>query len=224
MQFESTEVHSIVGDECHIASSKPNGPRHAYKSVSDDFDSIDNLVLLCKTHHKLVDDRIDVFTVDKLRDLKIGHERWVENSLRNSDIAGSKLRVRFMSRVVNGTQLANLIVGSLAYLLDNEHPESETEAEAIANFHQDIVDWGDLMSMTEPSTKVRCGFNLGAQVTELESMGFRVFATQVNYSDESGSSASNWPTLVLSVVRSTNPGITALGELATVITPARVGV
>ena len=36
---------------------------------------IENLLLLCRDHHKLVDNKPEIYTVEKLRAMKIKHER-----------------------------------------------------------------------------------------------------------------------------------------------------
>jgi hypothetical protein len=72
---------SIVGDECHIISGKPDGPRYSPDFPGDELDSYPNLILLCRVHHKMVDDQSETFTADILRQLKENHERWVHDSL-----------------------------------------------------------------------------------------------------------------------------------------------
>ncbi len=67
---------SVVADECHIVSSRPNGPRHDPSFPSEKIDSYDNLMLLCRTHHKMVDDQAATFTTDILRQMKANHEVW----------------------------------------------------------------------------------------------------------------------------------------------------
>ena len=40
-----------IGEECHIISSQKRGPR--YKEL-ENYDTSDNLVLLCRNHHKVI--------------------------------------------------------------------------------------------------------------------------------------------------------------------------
>ena len=47
---------SIIGDECHIVSAATNGPRYDPDFPDDQLDDYSNLLLLCKVHHKLIDD------------------------------------------------------------------------------------------------------------------------------------------------------------------------
>ena len=72
---------SIVGDECHVVSGRRDGPRYDPSLPSDEVDSYSNLILLCRVHHKMVDDQSETFTADILRQLKENHERWVRESL-----------------------------------------------------------------------------------------------------------------------------------------------
>ena len=81
MEGAPHDEESIVGDECHIISGKPNGPRYFPDFPSDEIDSYSNLVLLCRVHHKMIDDQPETFTADILRQLKENHERWVRDSL-----------------------------------------------------------------------------------------------------------------------------------------------
>lgn len=68
---------AIVGDEAHIVSGAKTGPRSS-SSVKSGIDSYENLILLCKTDHKMVDDQPNEFTVDLLLEMKKSHESEME--------------------------------------------------------------------------------------------------------------------------------------------------
>ena len=60
---------SVVADECHIISSQTNGPRHDLSYPSEKLDSYENVILLCRTHHKMIDDQMgrgQIFDFDVL--------------------------------------------------------------------------------------------------------------------------------------------------------------
>ncbi len=80
----SVDDESIVGDECHIISSRPNGPRYDPSYPQEKLDAYENLILLCRVHHKTIDDQCESYTVDKLRQLKVNHERWVSEKLMDN--------------------------------------------------------------------------------------------------------------------------------------------
>ncbi len=41
----------------------------------------ENLILLCNTHHQLIDDQVATYTPERLRAVKDDHERWIEDRL-----------------------------------------------------------------------------------------------------------------------------------------------
>ncbi|HRS59812.1 MAG TPA: hypothetical protein P5050_11405 [Bacteroidia bacterium] len=72
--------HLNIGEECHIISRQPNGPRH--KPIQDfDYDSSDNLLLLCCNHHTMIDEQVETYSEERLKQIKIEHESWVKENL-----------------------------------------------------------------------------------------------------------------------------------------------
>jgi hypothetical protein len=82
-----TESGSVVGEICHITASSPNGPRFAPALTEEERDAFANLLLLCPTHHKLVDDDVVCYTPDLLRDFKQAAARNGMIELTPSDAA-----------------------------------------------------------------------------------------------------------------------------------------
>ncbi len=76
-----TDDEAIIGDEAHIVAKKNNGSRGVSPLSDEDRDKYENLILLCRTHHKIIDDQFNFYTVKKLVDLKKKHESWVKGSL-----------------------------------------------------------------------------------------------------------------------------------------------
>ena len=71
-----------IGEECHIISSKPNGPRH--KEGLSEYDYADNLILLCRNHHREIDELTDSYTEELLTYMKMNHETWVQKTINNA--------------------------------------------------------------------------------------------------------------------------------------------
>lgn len=67
---------SIFGEEAHIVARSPGGPR-AGGLDNDQLDGHENLILLCREHHKQVDDQPNRYTVERLRQIKQKHTEWV---------------------------------------------------------------------------------------------------------------------------------------------------
>jgi hypothetical protein len=61
------DSEAVVGDECHIVSETPGGPRYDPTYSVEKLEDYDNQILLCRVHHKRVDDRSDTYTTDILR-------------------------------------------------------------------------------------------------------------------------------------------------------------
>lgn len=80
---------SIVGDEAHIVSDSSDGPRGQAMDRSN-LDSYENAILLCKVHHKMVDDQPHEFTSEVLRRMKANHEKWVTSTLSEAEWAAAK--------------------------------------------------------------------------------------------------------------------------------------
>jgi hypothetical protein len=74
-----TDDPSIFGEEAHIVPDALRGPRkHGRKGMTQkEIDSHGNLILLCRTHHKMVDDQEIYYTIELLRQIKHEHAAWI---------------------------------------------------------------------------------------------------------------------------------------------------
>jgi HNH endonuclease len=100
---------SVVGDECHIVSGQVEGPRYDPTFRADLIDHVSNLLLLCKVHHKMVDDQYETYTTEVLRKIKADHEHWVrlamvaaaqrhvDENQRTADLASGRTFVSHMA-------------------------------------------------------------------------------------------------------------------------------
>ncbi len=68
----------------HIVAASPDGPRGSEESY-DLSDKIENLMLLCPTHHKEIDTDTKTYSVEKLIDMKHSHELKVQELLKGMD-------------------------------------------------------------------------------------------------------------------------------------------
>jgi len=81
---ESAEDSAVVlGEIAHIVASGDEGPRADPDFPSERRDSYENLILLCPNHHTLVDKQEGHYAVERLRNWKSEHERWVREQLRH---------------------------------------------------------------------------------------------------------------------------------------------
>lgn len=81
MDETETDDESVIGDECHIVARESDGPRGVSDLSGEARDKYDNLLLLCKVHHKIIDDQPNTYDVTLLKKMKQEHEAWVRDSL-----------------------------------------------------------------------------------------------------------------------------------------------
>ncbi len=77
----------ILGEMCHIVGKNKGSARYDSVLTDKERKSYSNLILMCPTHHRIIDKSEGEFTVEKLKQLKEKHEVWVSECLskRNPD-------------------------------------------------------------------------------------------------------------------------------------------
>lgn len=95
-----------IGEIAHIVARSPAGPRGSEARSSDELDAPDNLILVCPTHHAEIDTHPDVWTPDRLHNLKRHHEEWVLEQL--SHYSGWNPDATGRSGVVVGLETASV--------------------------------------------------------------------------------------------------------------------
>lgn len=173
------QVESIIGDEAHIRARRAGGPRHDPSYPVGKLDTYENLVLLCKIHHKLVDDNEEVFTTAALVETKHRHERRV-NAALNPKVEGWINDV-LLHPIANGTELMRIVAQAHVYAFDHDHPESDAEREVIGAFLEGIRDWGDIADDIGPGGQINGAEDLHRQLLELGELGFIVLAAIGDY-------------------------------------------
>ena len=91
---------SVVGEECHMVAQGESGPRAQSNQPKAVIDSYSNLILLCCTCHRLVDEQPELFPLQKLNQMKLEHEGWVQlqlNSMVNSNVSERQILDDFYS-------------------------------------------------------------------------------------------------------------------------------
>ena len=103
------EDRVIVGEECHIVSGRPNGPRADPSLPAQALDRYDNLMLLCPIHHGIVDSEPEVYTATKLKRIKTEHEKWVAEVCGTSPPdKGAPIEDRYVEFIVRHTSHWNI--------------------------------------------------------------------------------------------------------------------
>lgn len=209
------DEESIVGEECHIVSARPDGPRHDTTFPRERLDEAENLILLCRVHHKIVDDQVETYTASLLRDLKKQHEKWVSASLDGQEEV-FPVRIRstnegaptYLRRLMSGQETADVVGGACAYRFEHDELASEEEAELVAAFFQELEDWVDVWDDAGAGGRVNAAFGISNRLRELDSAGLWVFgARELQQIEGGGVPPSPWPVGIIRVLRQSNPEI-----------------
>lgn len=211
----SKDDNSVVGDESHIISGQTSGPRYDAAFPTQLIDELENLILLCKVHHKQVDDQHETYGADLLRLQKSNHERWVSETLGEGE-KPKPIKVRrvkenipkVLVRVQSGQELLRATDGTLAYLFGNDPPGDEREMELLSGFFQQLQDWGDVGDDLGQAERIREEFRLSDLMKELEGAGFWIFVGREVRRLEGGiAEPSPFPMGIVKVLRSSSPEI-----------------
>jgi len=199
-----------IGEECHIISSKPKGPRH--KPNLGDYDDYDNLLLLCRNHHKQIDELTETYTEELIRYIKTNHENWVKNTLNNSIKTENTDKPKLLRRITSGKELFSIVNDSMAQRTDYDDPKNNEESEFIGGVLQSLIDYGDIASMVEPYEQVKMASQLGDLIKDIEEFGFYLFADKsLELMNFQNGDKEKWNIATFLLRRKTNPEILKFG-------------
>ena len=71
----------VTGEIAHIVSETPEGPRGKHVLPAGEHDKYKNLIFLCSPHHTEIDAQPEVYTVERLRQIKKDHEETIEKGV-----------------------------------------------------------------------------------------------------------------------------------------------
>lgn len=83
---DGKDQNVVLGEEAHIVSRSRHGPRGDKVTPGGDEDGVANLLLLCPTHHRLIDEQPDLYTVEALRDIKEAHESRIREQEESNEV------------------------------------------------------------------------------------------------------------------------------------------
>ena len=80
----SSDRPHVIGEMAHIVGRKADGdksPRSDSPLTEKDREKYANMILLCRNHHKIVDDDPETYPIEVLHQIKAEHELWVQDKL-----------------------------------------------------------------------------------------------------------------------------------------------
>jgi len=152
---------SVVGDECHIISSRSNGPRHDPSYSRKKLDTYENLILLCRVHHKVIDDQDKRYTVNILRSMKANHELWVSQKLADthkpkseSPLVLEAKRRHFDDLLTVAKSLRfNLLIPNPKRVQESRLPIDDRKYEGLSNLERLSIHLQDMVLVCWPGPK-----------------------------------------------------------------------
>lgn len=163
------DSHTNISNECHIVSKKKNGPRHI--EGLNDYDSYDNLILLCRNHHVEVDTNVNKYTIEELNKIKRQHERYINNQLKSENKS-----LMVMTKINNGRELGNLLWGCHSFvILDDNSKESLVSVKD--ELYESIHNLLNLQQELSLSDKNKIYEDLESILKQIDSIGSSMYAS-----------------------------------------------
>lgn len=72
--LEADDADTYVGQICHIKAESPKGPRYDPDQTEEERNGFENLLIMCGTHHTVIDRNAKKYTVEVLVKIKHDHE------------------------------------------------------------------------------------------------------------------------------------------------------
>jgi hypothetical protein len=166
-----TSTAVVIGEECHIIARELEGPRGQFRGEGMDIDAYENLILLCRNDHKIIDDSPIEYTVDRLQQIKADHERWVDTKLSNESIP----QYRTCHRVTKGSQLLSILNGGEGWGFPNDDCESDEELQLIGHFLQSLEDYIELGDNLETLQRLELQHEWNQKIKQIEAAGFVIY-------------------------------------------------
>lgn len=163
----------VMGEECHIISSKSSGPR--FQEVAN-YGLYENLILLCPNHHSLIDKQVAKYSAEELRKIKSTHEKWIDDNLSKKN--KSEDEISHLARLTTGREIVDLITNSHAYDFNYDEIQTQEQCEYISSLLQEFTEYGECAREVEMRERVEAGFRFNQHLEELDKIGFWIFGAR----------------------------------------------
>ena len=90
---QEEQANRVLGEEAHIKGEKPSAAGYDPEQSPEERESYENRILLCPTHHTVIDADPKTWTVERLLGMKANHERQIKASQRYPELVGELLRL-----------------------------------------------------------------------------------------------------------------------------------
>ncbi len=191
-----------IGEEYHIVSSKPYGPRH--ENGWENYDVYENLILLCRNHHKTIDDVSNnlLFPKESLISIKSKHEAWVKEEL------STKNKRNQVNLISTGSELAAILSGCYGMERTNDPFSNKEDAKYIGSIWQSMLEHMDLYSDLEPYQQIQMEYQLQSLLKEMAQKGYYMYGARVKRKRRySNGTTQIWPVALIYIRNSSTKAI-----------------
>ena len=98
---EIVQGDTLVGEMCQVKAAHPGGPRYDPNQTAAERHGHDNLILLCGTHHTVIDDDEEAYGVERLIKMKTDHEQRATPLAADRTASGTQLLIDQSVSVAN---------------------------------------------------------------------------------------------------------------------------
>lgn len=121
----------VIGQLCHIRAQRAGGPRYEASQSEMERHAFENLILLCPTHHNMIDTDVEIYSVHRLQQMKTHHE-----SLSIAHPAVVDVSDEIANKLLKSVVSANLTDGSLVTSVNQSGGQT---AHSITNIHRQVI-------------------------------------------------------------------------------------
>ena len=120
----------VLSKVAHIVGERIDGPRGRYPLPLEERDNESNLILLCGRHHDIIDSQPQLYTVERLRQMKEDHEALVFNATgdairkRTGDLHGPS---NYVHETVYSTLFQVVALPTFVYGATCEYTDTQKE-------------------------------------------------------------------------------------------------
>jgi hypothetical protein len=107
----------VTGEVCHIRARNEGGPRFDMAQTESERHDFDNLVLLCRRHHKVVDAQPDVYSAEALQSIKSMHEKTMGRPEQATDSFYAKILIGDRPPIQVNENSGNVVIDSPGAIL-----------------------------------------------------------------------------------------------------------
>lgn len=191
---------SVLAEMSHIIAQSPGGPRGESTFSQKERDGFKNLILLCPSHHTLIDKDSSTWTPDKLLEMKLNHEAMMcAQRLKGSEYGPRFTTIHYlnvprilMNIAANGTLLScdGLDLDGVHSLRGLGIKQLITILQVFREFIQEwsvhrryginALDVANCRDMTESDTGIRIHFDQSMRTKNSKKLLFKAFVPHSN--------------------------------------------